>query len=485
MVFMLGLALCSANPSYQRARQILNSGQSRHDAIPHLRQAIAAEPWHADAAHWLGHTLLKTGSNAFSEVRDLLLGVELRRLVDTAPLDTLLLLAQAHEKLGETRQAAQAYGRCVHDRGLVGGQGEQFKRGMAAHAWARVLLGDGLLLDAEQVASRASQLHPRMWQLVDVHAAALGHQGLVSDAMARLRAAATGLLPQLPSHERRQAVSAWGATAAMISNGHTPQNRANSSSDCDFARVEIGGHGLSAAEFKQQYVARNRPALIRGAMRGPAWDRLFEAWEFQSLAERELTVQLRRNARVALENEFGGFQPHHESSLRKYASRIPTLDNSSVTRDPLYLFTEVLGLGAQFAAEAHSVVPSAMLHDRRLQASPHEQRERALFYLGPRGGGATFHSHSNAWNALVHGEREWFLYPPYEFVGPYSKPWSEWLKGNSGSRRGLRCRQKARELLWVPDQWFHGVVNTRASVGLAVEVGSWDGVLATQLAQHM
>ena len=37
--------------------------------------------------------------------------------------------------------------------------------------------------------------------------------------------------------------------------------------------------------------------------------------------------------------------------------------------------------------------------------------ESPFFFLGARGSGVACHQHGEAWNAVVHGRKRWFLYP--------------------------------------------------------------------------
>ena len=108
------------------------------------------------------------------------------------------------------------------------------------------------------------------------------------------------------------------------------------------------------------------------------------------------------------------------------------------------------------------------------------------------GSGAPVHFHCDAWNALAHGRKRWFLYPPA--VALYSKqPIAKWLAeqanrtssspsslGDGGSfslesaapEGAITCTQRAGDVLYVPCDWGHGVLNLRHSVGVAVEF-SW------------
>ena len=44
------------------------------------------------------------------------------------------------------------------------------------------------------------------------------------------------------------------------------------------------------------------------------------------------------------------------------------------------------------------------------------------FYLGPAGSGAQPHWHGSAWNWLVHGRKQWELWPPSEATYFLRKP---------------------------------------------------------------
>ena len=43
--------------------------------------------------------------------------------------------------------------------------------------------------------------------------------------------------------------------------------------------------------------------------------------------------------------------------------------------------------------------------DHRFQYTAQQRRKAALFYLGPKGSGVSFHEHTNAWNGLVYGRK--------------------------------------------------------------------------------
>ena len=111
--------------------------------------------------------------------------------------------------------------------------------------------------------------------------------------------------------------------------------------------------------------------------------------------------------------------------------------------------------------------------DARFAWSHKEREAHALFFLGPAGSGVTLHEHTNAWNALVHGQKRWILLPPYSQFGPVSLPANVWMKEWYPRFQDVvhECTQFAGELMYVPSNWMHSTLNVQASIGIAVEVG--------------
>ncbi len=116
---------------------------------------------------------------------------------------------------------------------------------------------------------------------------------------------------------------------------------------------------------------------------------------------------------------------------------------------------------------------------------------RQLF-IGPAFSGAPFHFHDNAFNALIFGRKLWLLTPPgrdlYSNLHPLE--WSEIISSSSTSdnfrrnawpyydevnyRSNIPCslEQNAGDVLYIPSQWSHQVLNLAESVGIATEVHS-------------
>ena len=89
---------------YQLAQHILrHKGKeigARDAAIAELRRCVELSPTHDNAKHWLAHQLMRLpGQSAAASA--LLSSVRLDKLTGSHPLDTLMLLGQARERLGD------------------------------------------------------------------------------------------------------------------------------------------------------------------------------------------------------------------------------------------------------------------------------------------------------------------------------------------------------------------------------------------------
>lgn len=108
------------------------------------------------------------------------------------------------------------------------------------------------------------------------------------------------------------------------------------------------------------------------------------------------------------------------------------------------------------------------------------------FYIGAAGSGAPQHFHGDAWNALAHGLKQWWLFPPAA-AGYSTIPVAEWaqlvlpgLQDRCGAPNTtiappgcpVVVMQRPGDIIFVPRDWGHAVLNLQASVGVAVEFES-------------
>ena len=91
------------------------------------------------------------------------------------------------------------------------------------------------------------------------------------------------------------------------------------------------------------------------------------------------------------------------------------------------------------------------------------------------GSGAPTHFHGDAWNAVAHGRKLWLLSPPAHArysatpILPYLEARAEWVLENKNTEHPYHCVQEAGDVLYVPADWGHAVLNLRPTIGVAVE----------------
>jgi oxalate decarboxylase/phosphoglucose isomerase-like protein (cupin superfamily) len=93
------------------------------------------------------------------------------------------------------------------------------------------------------------------------------------------------------------------------------------------------------------------------------------------------------------------------------------------------------------------------------------------------------HVHGDAWNALAHGRKRWVLFPPESafysttsatefFSKELPSICAKCTAAPSSDGCPLQLTQEAGDLLFVPREWGHAVLNILPSVGVAAEFDS-------------
>lgn len=97
--------------------------------------------------------------------------------------------------------------------------------------------------------------------------------------------------------------------------------------------------------------------------------------------------------------------------------------------------------------------------------------------LGGPGSAVGWHRHGAAVQMTVHGWKRWLLYPAGQYPpgdgpgGGYST--SEWLRlvypELPEDRKPIECIQRPGDMIYVPSDWYHAVVNLADSVAISVQ----------------
>ncbi len=144
-----------------------------------------------------------------------------------------------------------------------------------------------------------------------------------------------------------------------------------------------------------------------------------------------------------------------------------------------------------------SKIPEEIGDKRKSNRFYHSSRAHfvnAQWALGDKGSGAPIHFHNSAWNALIYGAKKWIIYPPAhmimskehildfienevstleekprkEFNLP-SKDVNKMITVKAPRARPSSCVQTAGDIMIIPENWSHGVLNIQQSVAVATE----------------
>ena len=89
------------------------------------------------------------------------------------------------------------------------------------------------------------------------------------------------------------------------------------------------------------------------------------------------------------------------------------------------------------------------------------------FYLGPPLSGSPDHFHGPAINGLAFGAKLWRLKPPWRADYSSVPAFAAFQRADPGARA---CVQRAGDVLFVPNNWGHAVLNLETAVGVAAEL---------------
>eukprot|EP00038_Savillea_parva_P025637 m.48754 g.48754 ORF g.48754 m.48754 type:complete len:279 (+) comp7029_c0_seq1:1595-2431(+) len=232
---------------------------------------------------------------------------------------------------------------------------------------------------------------------------------------------------------------------------------------------------LSTEDFLFDYLALQRPVLLRGVTAGKQWDSLRRAWSRKALAKKYGDTLL-QVSNVPYAEAFG--LNASEITLAEYLQYMDRmhvrgppdlLKRPNATPD--YAFES---LDANHPLTTEMQMPP-VLNPEETEIIP----QSVQFYVGPAGSGAPMHVHRSAYNVQVAGRKRWALMPP-----PYAM-YSKEPAGRFFAKRlpqlqrdehtvVYECIQEAGDVLFVPGTWGHATLNLEESIGYASEF-VWGG----------
>ncbi|ERM93637.1 F-box protein At5g06550 [Amborella trichopoda] len=219
---------------------------------------------------------------------------------------------------------------------------------------------------------------------------------------------------------------------------------------------------ISVEEFITLYEEPNKPVILANAL---------ENWPAMEKWIRDYLLEVSGDVAFS-----AGPVEMKLSDYFRYA------DNVKEER-PLYLFDPKFGEKIP-KLSADYKVPDYFSEDLFSLLGPERPDYRWLI-IGSTGSGSSFHIDPNstsAWNAVIRGSKKWVLFPP-DVVPPGVHPSPdgaevacpvsimEWFMNFYGAtkkwkRRPVECVCKAGEVIFVPNGWWHLVINLEESIAI-------------------
>ena len=254
--------------------------------------------------------------------------------------------------------------------------------------------------------------------------------------------------------------------------------------DCNqpgFTAVDaIDASELSPDDFIARFAMQERPVIIRNAIRD--WPAVAEGrWEPGTLLKRFKHTL---------------FKIGEDDNGRKLKVKMKTFMDYMLHQtddSPLYLFESGM-IGETSPLRDDYRVPDYFRDDFLNLVGRESKPPHKWFCIGPRRSGTTVHRDplgTSAWNAVTMGYKRWVLFEPretksivkarrcrrkgeddeaihyFDFLLPR-------LREEQSSLKIYECIQGPGDLMFVPGQWWHGVLNLTDTVAVTHNYCGWD-----------
>ncbi|XP_022982916.1 F-box protein At5g06550 [Cucurbita maxima] len=220
--------------------------------------------------------------------------------------------------------------------------------------------------------------------------------------------------------------------------------------------------GISVEEFILNFEEPNKPVLLEGCLNN---------WVAREKWNRDYLIQLCGDVRFSV------------GPVDMKLEEFFLYSDQAREERPLYLFDpnfadKVPRLGSEYD------VPEYFREDL-FGVLGKERPDHRWIIIGPLGSGSSFHIDPNstsAWNAVIKGSKKWVLFPP-DVVPPGVHPSPdgadvacpvsiiEWFMNfysatKTWKKKPIECICKAGEVIFVPNGWWHLVINLEESIAI-------------------
>ena len=220
--------------------------------------------------------------------------------------------------------------------------------------------------------------------------------------------------------------------------------------------------GISIDEFILNFEEPNKPVLLEGCL---------DNWEAMGKWNKEYLISTCGDVMFSVGPV--------EMKLKDYFS----YSDSTREERPLYLFDPKFGEKVSLLGKEYEV--PVYFKEDLFSVLGDERPDYRWIIIGPAGSGSSFHIDPNstsAWNAVIKGSKKWVLFPP-DVIPPGVHPSPdgaevacpvsiiEWFMNfyestKDWKKRPIECVCKAGEVIFVPNGWWHLVINLEESIAI-------------------
>lgn len=244
----------------------------------------------------------------------------------------------------------------------------------------------------------------------------------------------------------------------------------------------IDGNRLSPEKFAEFFLNPRKPVIVRGLLYD--WPAISQSrWSFSELEKRFKHIL---------------FKVGEDDNGRRLKVKMKTfMDYMRHQRDdsPLYLFESGMEGSTSSIRDDYSI-PSIFPDDFLNLAGCENKPPHKWFCIGPKRSGTTVHRDpmgTAAWNAVTCGIKRWVMFEPneqksvvrgrkfrlkneddeaihyFDFLLPR-------IRTHGVVKKIYECIQYPGDLIFVPGQWWHGVLNLTDTVAVTQNYCGWDNI---------
>lgn len=241
-------------------------------------------------------------------------------------------------------------------------------------------------------------------------------------------------------------------------NGADSTCKADEEARCDVPRVHVSD--MTLERFRNEFYLRS-PVIVTGV--GTLPDAKATGWTVNELVSNFGNTTVKVGSSRTITKTYGS--GHAQAKLGDLVSTIASRPSSDIYAfdQQSLVFTEAPHLIDGIRSTAARVFGPRYEFSSELNTSSYSY----FFSLGGKSSGVHLHHHSDGISYLFAGRKRWFFRKPYtlpSITHMQLMSMDRWLRKwvyphLSHDERPLECVQRAGELVYVPESWWHGTIN--------------------------